>query len=50
MKRIIILLMLPFVAFTSYGQVATVRDQAKMVNEMLDDRITNLLPQLMEES
>lgn len=50
MKRIIILLMLPFVAFTTYGQVATVRDQAKMVNEMLDDRITNLLPQLMEES
>ena len=50
MKRIIILLMLPFVAFTSYGQVANVKDQAKMVNEMLDDRITNLLPQLMEES
>ncbi len=50
MKRIIILLMLPFVAFNSYGQVATIRDQAKMVNEMLDDRITNLLPQLMEES
>ena len=50
MKRIIILLMLPFVAFTTYGQVATVKDQAKMVNEMLDDRITNLLPQLMEES
>ncbi len=50
MNRIIILLMLPFVAFTTYGQVATFRDQAKMVNEMLDDRITNLLPKLMEES
>ncbi len=50
MKRIIIVLLFPFLVNTAIGQVASVKEQAKMVNALLDDRITNLLPKLMEES
>jgi Xaa-Pro aminopeptidase len=50
MNRIIILLMLPFLVFTSNAQVASVKDQAMIVNEVLADRIVNLLPKLMDES
>lgn len=50
MNRIIITLMLPFFVFTANAQVVSVKEQAMIVNEILADRITNLLPKLMEES
>jgi len=50
MKRTILLLTLPFVAFFSQAQVLSVQKQALTINEVLTDRIDNLLPKLMDEA
>jgi len=50
MKRTILLIMLLFVAFISEAQVLSVQKQAQTINEVLTDRIDNLLPKLMDEA
>jgi hypothetical protein len=50
MKRIILLLTLTFVIFIAEAQVLSVQQQATTINEVLTDRIDNLLPKLMDES
>ena len=49
MRKIIlpVLLLMQLAAFT---QVLPVRDQAKLINEVLNERLNNLLPLLMERS
>ena len=49
MKKIILFLLVCFYV-NMYAQVLPVRDQAKVVNEILDDRLNNLLPKLMERT
>ena len=39
-----------FVTVTSNAQVLSVRDQARVVNELLNERLNNLLPSLMEKA
>jgi hypothetical protein len=50
MKRTILLITLLFVAFISEAQVLSVQKQAQTINEVLTDRIDNLLPKLMDEA
>jgi Xaa-Pro aminopeptidase len=49
MKKILLLLL---ICFNNHllAQVLPVRDQARLVNEILDDRLSNLLPKLMERA
>ncbi len=49
MKKILLLLLLCY-AIQTQSQVLTLREQARIVNEILDDRINNLLPKLMERT
>ena len=39
-----------FVTVTSNAQILSVRDQARVVNELLNERLNNLLPSLMEKA
>jgi len=39
-----------FVAIAAHGQVLPVRQQAAVVNELLSERLNNLLPSLMEKT
>lgn len=51
MKRFLFLIFLIFTVFQSNAQYATVlsqREQAKVIDELLDDRLKNLLPSLMK--
>ena len=50
MKRILITLAFSFILVFAQGQVLTVQEQAKTINELLTDRIDNLLPKLMDEA
>jgi hypothetical protein len=50
MKRIILLLTFTFVAFIAKAQVLSVQEQAFTINEVMTDRIDNLLPKLMDEA
>ena len=50
MKRTILLLTLLFVTFIAEAQVVSVQQQAMTINEVLTDRIDNLLPKLMDEA
>jgi hypothetical protein len=50
MKRTILLLTLTFVTFIAEAQVLSVQQQAMTINEVLTDRIDNLLPKLMDEA
>ena len=49
MKKVVSFLIL-FIATTSRAQVLTVREQAVVVNELLAERLNNLLPSLMEKN
>lgn len=42
--------MVACIYFSSYAQVLPLREQARVMDEMLADRINNLLPQLMERN
>jgi hypothetical protein len=50
MKRTILLLTVSFLAFISQAQVLSVQEQARTINDVLADRIENLLPKLMDEA
>jgi hypothetical protein len=50
MKRILITLKFSFILLLAQGQVLTVQEQAHTINELLTDRIENLLPKLMDEA
>jgi len=50
MKRNILLLMFTIVAFIADAQILSVQKQAIIINEVLADRIDNLLPNLMDEA
>lgn len=50
MKRILITLSFYFMLVFAQAQVLTVQEQAKTINELLTDRIENLLPKLMDEA
>jgi len=49
MKKLLLFIWL-FNAVAVNAQVLTVREQAKVVNEILNERLNNLLPKLMEKS
>ena len=50
MKRIVVLFMLPFFVLSAKAQVVSVKEQAVIINDLLNDRINHLLPVLMKES
>lgn len=48
MKRYVLILALTLASITSFSQVIlSQRDQARVIDELLEDRLRNLLPQLM---
>lgn len=50
MKKAVLFFMVACIYFSSYAQVLPLREQARVMDEMLADRINNLLPQLMEKN
>ena len=50
MKGFTIAIMLFLLVFSAQAQVLSVKDQAVTINEVLTDRIENLLPKLMDEA
>ena len=50
MKGFTIAIMLFLLVFSAQAQVLSVKDQAVTINEVLTDRIENLLPNLMDEA
>lgn len=50
MKHIIVSLFLVSTLITSNAQVASMQSQAKIINELLEDRLENLLPRLMDST
>jgi len=50
MRGFIILLSLSFITIIAEAQVLSVQKQAQTINEVLTDRIDNLLPKLMDEA
>jgi len=50
MKRLFIITILLISASISYAQVESMQSQAKIINDLLDDRLENLLPQLMDST
>ena len=46
----LLFLFLFFVSFSSTAQVLTLREQSKVIDELLADRFNNLLPVLMERN
>ena len=50
MKRILIAFSFSFVLVHAQAQVLTVQEQAKTINELMTDRIENLLPKLMDQA
>jgi Metallopeptidase family M24 len=49
MKKLLLLLVF-FITATVHAQSLPVREQARVVNELLNERLNNLLPSLMEKS
>ena len=49
MKRILLSILL-LVSISVHGQVLSIRDQARVTDEILADRLDNLLPSLMEKT
>ncbi|HEX4957753.1 MAG TPA: hypothetical protein VFV46_06215, partial [Lacibacter sp.] len=49
MRRLVFIL-LCFISFSSSAQVLPLRDQSKVIDEILADRFNNLLPVLMERN
>jgi hypothetical protein len=49
MKRVVCALVLCYFLSTANAQVKTVREQANIMNELLSDRLNNLLPSLMSK-
>lgn len=50
MKRFVFVCMLPFFALSANAQVVSVKEQAAIINDVLQDRIEQLLPRLMDEA
>jgi Xaa-Pro aminopeptidase len=50
MKRAGIFILVICICFFSNAQILPLREQARVIDEMLADRINNLLPQLMEKN
>jgi Xaa-Pro aminopeptidase len=50
MKRLFIITILLISASISYAQVESMQSQAKIINDLLDDRLENVLPQLMDST
>ena len=50
MKKAVIFIFITCICFSSYSQILPLREQARVIDEMLADRINNLLPQLMEKN
>jgi hypothetical protein len=50
MKKLLLLLLLFVGVSTTKAQVETMRNQAKIINELLNDRLDNLLPRLMDST
>lgn len=50
MKKFTIATLLLILVFSTQAQVLSVKEQAKTINELLTDRIENLLPKLMDEA
>jgi len=50
MKRLFIITILLISASISYAQVESMQSQAKIINDLLDDRLENLLPKLMDST
>jgi len=50
MKKAGFLMLLGCICFFSYSQILPLREQARVMDEILADRINNLLPQLMEKN
>jgi hypothetical protein len=50
MKKLLLLLLLFVGVSTTKAQVETMRNQAKIINELLNDRLQNLLPRLMDST
>lgn len=50
MKRIIVALILPFLVLITNAQVLPIKEQANIINDVLEDRIKQLLPKLMDEA
>jgi len=49
MKKTIQVILFCGLLFPSFAQVKTVREQATIINELLSDRLNNLLPSLMSK-
>jgi len=49
MKKLLILLLLVIAALHSNTQILPLREQAKVIDEVLADRLNHLLPALMEK-
>ena len=50
MKKFTIATLLLILVFSTQAQVLSVKEQAKTINELLTDRIENLLPKLMDDA
>lgn len=50
MKKYLFLFFLPFIVLVSGAQILAPREQAKVMDEILAERLNNLLPQLMEKN
>ncbi|MEN9702225.1 MAG: hypothetical protein RIR55_1567 [Bacteroidota bacterium] len=50
MKRLFIISTLLISAFLANAQVESMQSQAKIINDLLDDRLENLLPRLMDST
>ena len=48
--RICILALISFLYLQAYSQVIPLREQATVINEILGERLNNLLPSLMQET
>ncbi|MFX5287200.1 hypothetical protein ABTC87_18625, partial [Acinetobacter baumannii] len=49
MKRVLFFIALA-ISFQTKAQILSLREQAKVIDEVLADRLNNLLPQLMEKN
>ena len=48
--RIFLFIAILFISIASHAQVISLRDQARVTDEILADRLNNLLPGLMEKN
>lgn len=49
MKLLYLLLLIPFIGLAQYPLILSERQQAEVIDEILEDRMENLLPKLMRE-